>query len=111
LGETYSRISQQERVSSISTDLFHTPLKNYLAIDFIPCYFILTMRKTSLSVKQFAKEMKVSQRTVFTWLRGGLIPKAKKTDLPNGISYWEIPRSALKIVPPKRGPKEGKGEK
>jgi hypothetical protein len=55
-----------------------------------------------ISAQDFAKQMGISPRTAFTWLREGLVPGAEREDLPNGVAYWKIPVSAIGMEKPKQ---------
>lgn len=61
-----------------------------------------------MTAKEFAQEMKVHYRTALNWLRDGIVPGAEEKPLPIGGTYWEIPRAALKMEKPKRGPAPAK---
>lgn len=48
--------------------------------------------------------MNVHYRTALIWLDLGLVPGAKRVKTLAG-EHWEIPIKALKMTPPKPGPK------
>lgn len=60
-----------------------------------------------ISTSVFAEKMAVNYRTALNWLRAGLVPGAVERVLPNNITYWEIPITALEMERPKPGPKKG----
>ena len=59
---------------------------------------------TVMTSRQFAVKMRVDYRTALNWLNDGIVPGAVKRSTPIG-EYWEIPESALKMTPPRKGPR------
>lgn len=61
-----------------------------------------------LSTREFAEKMSVNYRTALNWLQSGIVPGAVENKLPNGITFWDIPATALAMEKPKKGPKPSK---
>lgn len=66
-----------------------------------------------ISTSDFAQRMDINYRTALNWLRAGLVPGAKKRELPGGAGvFWEIPITAVEMERPiKPGPKPRKKAK
>jgi hypothetical protein len=69
------------------------------------------MRKKDMTVKEFAEKMEVTYTTAIRWLNRGIVPNAYREELLPGLAIWRIPPEALRMKPPKSGPKPGGAKK
>lgn len=67
------------------------------------------MDKSKMTASEFAEHFHVTYFTVLRWLKRGMIEGAKKIEGPGKMTWWEIPRTSVKVFSmPPAGRRKGK---